>query len=47
MTERADGWAYGIGAEEDCGATFGFVDARIVEIIGWIDADLSIKYCNL
>ena len=40
------GWAYGIGAEEDCGTTLRFVDIFIVEIIGWVDADMLIDDCS-
>lgn len=48
MCEEGEvGWAYGIGTEKDCGATFGFVDVWIVEIIGWVDACLLIGYCSL
>ena len=41
------GGTYRIGTEKDCGATFGFVDVWIVEIIGWVDADLLIEYSSL
>ena len=38
--------AYGIGAEKDCGTTFGFGNIFILKIIGRVDANKLIDDCT-